>query len=103
MKKNITISPLRMQGQNQRGMFDCWMLFISVRNSQGDTLIPGNEGKEENLRASGDNPVCLRLPWSWRFREGVGAKRETKRVSGSGEWLALTVYGFINSSAFLPV
>ena len=89
MEKNIIILPsLRTRGQNQEGMFGCRMPFISVKNSQEDIFLPRDGGKEENLRAAGDHPVCLRLPWSWRFREKVGGgKREAKRVSGSGEWL----------------
>lgn len=61
------------------------MLFISVKNSQEDILIPKAWRKEENLRASGDHPMCLRLLWSWSFREktGVGVRREGKE----GLWL----------------
>lgn len=88
MEKNIIILPsLRTRGQNQERMFGCRMPFISVKNSQ-EIFLPRDWGKEENLRAAGDHPVCLRLPSSWRFRERVGGgKREAKRVSGSGEWL----------------
>lgn len=43
-------------------------------------MIPKAWRKEENLRASGDHPMCLRLLWSWSFREktGVGVRREGK-------------------------
>lgn len=53
----------------------------------GDIFIPRDWGKEENIRAAGDHPVCLRLQWSQRSRERGWRQGEAKRVSGSGEWL----------------
>lgn len=85
MEKNIIILPsLRTRGQNQERMFGCRMPFISVKNSQEEIFLPRDWGKEENLRAAGDHPVCLRLPSSWRFRESVGGWEERGK---EGLWL----------------